>query len=105
MHGLIIIGGGHNALVAAFYLARGGRPPFVAVRRPTVGGGPTTAECAPGYRCPALAHTLGPLRPSIVRDMGLMERVRFVEPDPRLIALEPDGRALVFSRDARTTAE
>jgi len=105
MHDLIIIGAGHNALVTAFYLARAGRKPLVLERRPIVGGCATTEACAPGYRCTTLAHTLGPLRPSIVRDMRLMERVRFLEPDPRLIALGSDGRALSFSSDAPTTAE
>src|SRR6187431_2558070 len=96
----IIIGGGHNALTAAFYLAKSGRKPLVLERRPIVGGAATSEEFAPGYRAATLAHTLGPLRPSIVRDMELERRgVRFVHPDPRLVALAPDGRALMFSTD------
>src|SRR5689334_10754613 len=65
----LIIGAGHNALVTAFYLARAGKKPLILERRATVGGCATTEEFAPGYRAPTLAHTLGPIRPSIVRDM------------------------------------
>jgi len=90
----IIIGGGHNALVTAFYLAKAGRQPLVLERRPIVGGCATSEEFAPGYRSATLAHTFGPLRPSIVRDMQLDRRgVKFVHPDPRLVSLAPDGRA------------
>ncbi len=106
MHDTIIIGGGHNALVAAFYLAKGGRKPLVLERRAIIGGCATTEEFAPGYRSSTLAHTLGPLRASIVRDMQLERRgVRFVRPDPRLVALGADGRPLVFSTDAARTAD
>jgi len=106
MRDTIIIGGGHNALVAAFYLARGGRKPLVLERRATIGGCATTEEFAPGYRATTLAHTLGPIRASIARDMGLERRgVRFVRPDPRLVALAGDGRALIFSTDPARTAE
>lgn len=102
----IIIGGGHNALVAAFYLAKGGRKPLVLERRPVVGGCAITEELRPGFRTATLAHTLGPLRPAIVRDMHLERRgVRFVEPDPRLVALAPDGRALIFSTETARTSE
>ena len=102
----IIIGAGHNALVAAFYLAKAGKAPLVLERRATVGGCATSEEFAPGYRAATLAHTLGPLRPSIVRDMQLERRgVRFVHPDPRLVSVSADGRALVFSRHAGRTAE
>jgi phytoene dehydrogenase-like protein len=105
-HDIVIIGAGHNALVAAFYLAKAGRKPLVLERRPIVGGAATSEEFAPGYRAATLAHTLGPLRPSIVRDLELVRRgVRFVAPDPRLIALAPDGRAIVFSTDVARTAE
>ena len=102
----IIVGAGHNALVAAFYLAKAGRRPIVLERRAVVGGCATTEEFAPGYRCATLAHTLGPLRPSIVRDMKLERRgVKFVQPDPRLVSLGLDGRALVFSTDPGRTAD
>jgi phytoene dehydrogenase-like protein len=94
----IIIGAGHNGLTTAFYLAKAGLKPIVLERRPVVGGAAITEEFAPGYRCPTLAHATGPIRPSVVRDMKLAERgVVFVQPDPRLVSLSPDGRALVFS--------
>jgi phytoene dehydrogenase-like protein len=105
MNDVIIIGGGHNALVAAFYLAKAGRRPLVLERRAIVGGCATTEEFAPGFRAPALAHTFGPLRASIVTDMQLERRgVSFTQPDPRLVALGTDGRALVFSTDVARTA-
>jgi phytoene dehydrogenase-like protein len=101
----IIIGSGHNGLVAAFYLARAGYRPLVLERRPVVGGASVTEEIAPGHCVPALAHATGPLRPSIVRDMQLSRRVEFLQPDPRLVALSPEGHALVFSRDHARTVE
>lgn len=105
-HDIVIIGAGHNALTAAFYLARGGRRPLVLERRHVVGGCATTEEFAPGFTSATLAHAIGPLRPAIVSDMQLARRgVRFVRPDPRLVALSTDGRALVFSTDAARTAE
>lgn len=102
----VIIGGGHNALTAAFYLARAGRKPLVLERRAVVGGGATSEEFAPGYRAATLAHTIGPLRPGIAQDMQLERRgVRFVRPDPRLVAPAGDGRTLVFSADPARTAD
>jgi phytoene dehydrogenase-like protein len=105
-HDVVIIGGGHNGLVAAYYLAKAGRKPLVLEQRLVAGGCATSEEFAPGYRAATLAHTLGPLRPSIIRDMQLERRgVQFVHPDPRLVALTGDGRALVFSTDAGKTSE
>jgi phytoene dehydrogenase-like protein len=102
----IIVGGGHNSLVTAFYLAKAGRKPLVLERRPLVGGCATSEEFAPGFRAATLAHALGPLRPEIVRDMQLERRgVTFVHPDPRLVSVSPDGRALVFSTDPGGTAD
>jgi phytoene dehydrogenase-like protein len=106
MSNVIIVGAGHNGLTAAFYLAKAGFKPLVLERRDIVGGAAITEEMAPGYRCPTLAHSIGPLRPSIVRDMQLERRgAAFVRPDPRVVALAPDGHALAFSTDVGRTAE
>jgi phytoene dehydrogenase-like protein len=102
---VVLIGGGHNALITAFYLAKGGFKPVVLERRDVVGGGAVTEEFHPGFRASTLAHTLGPLRADIARDMQL-ERVKLeiFRPDPRVFAPAPDGRALVFYDDAAKTA-
>ncbi|HEX2456262.1 MAG TPA: FAD-dependent oxidoreductase, partial [Vicinamibacterales bacterium] len=105
MHPLIIIGAGHNGLVTAFYLAKAGHKPLVLERRHVVGGASITEEIAPGHHCPTLAHAMGPMRPGVVRDMGLERRVEFLRPDPRLVALSDDGRPLVLWRDVARTAE
>jgi phytoene dehydrogenase-like protein len=103
---VVIIGAGHNGLTTAFYLAKAGVKPLVVERRPIVGGAATTEEIAPGFRAPSLAHAIGPLRASIVRDMRLESRgVEFIRPNPRLAALSADGPALVFLVDHVRTAE
>jgi phytoene dehydrogenase-like protein len=101
---IVIIGAGHNGLVAAYYLARAGRKPLVLEARSVAGGCVASEEFAPGFVAP-LANALGPLRPSVVRDMHLTSRVQFVQPDPRLVTLDPDGRALAFSSDIARTVE
>jgi phytoene dehydrogenase-like protein len=101
----VIVGAGHNGLTVAFYLAKAGLKPLVLERRDAVGGMAATEEIAPGYSCPTLAHAVGPLRPTLVRAMQLTRRgVEFMRPDPRLVALTPDGRALTFSIDQVRTS-
>src|SRR5579862_7501020 len=68
---VVIIGGGHNGLVTAFYLAKAGFKPLVLERRPQPGGAAITEEFHPGFRISVLAHSAGPLRADIVRDMRL----------------------------------
>ena len=101
----VIIGGGHNGLVAALYLARAGHKPIVLERRSTVGGCAVTGEIGRGYRCPTLSHSVGPLRESILRDMQLARRVEFVRADPCTVALDPNGAAVSFFQDVARTAE
>jgi phytoene dehydrogenase-like protein len=103
---VVLIGGGHNALVAAFYLAKGGFKPLVLERREMVGGGAITEEFHPGFRASTLAHTLGPLRADIVRDMQLHRfSCEILSPDPRVFAPTPEGKALLFYNDStKTTA-
>lgn len=103
---VVLIGGGHNALVAAFYLAKGGFKPLVLERREMVGGGAITEEFYPGFRASTLAHTVGPLRADIVRDMQLQRfGCEILSPDTRVFAPTPEGRALFFYNDTAKTAE
>jgi phytoene dehydrogenase-like protein len=102
---VVVIGGGHNALITAFYLAKGGFKPLVLERRETAGGGAITEEIHPGFRVSALAHTVGPLRADIARDMRLDKyECETLYPDPRVFAPTLDGKALLFYNNAATTA-
>lgn len=102
---VIILGAGHNALVAAFYLARVGLKPLVLERRAAVGGAAVTEEFFPGFRCSTLAHSSGPLHAQIARDMQLDRRgVQTIEPEPRVFAPATDGRALFLYGDAAKSA-
>src|SRR5580704_7694777 len=102
---VVIVGGGHNALITAFYLAKGGFKPLVLERREIVGGGAVTEEFHPGFRASTLAHTVGPLRADITRDMRLAKHeLQMLYPDPRVFAPAPEGRALLFYDDHAKTA-
>lgn len=68
---VIIIGGGHNGLVAAWYLARAGCRVLILERHGEVGGAAVTEEFHPGFRNSVASYTLGLLDPSIARDMAL----------------------------------
>jgi phytoene dehydrogenase-like protein len=102
-----LIGGGHNALITAFYLAKGGFKPLVLERREMVGGGAITEEFHHGFRTSALSHTVGPLRADIARDLEFHKLdCEILRPDPRVFAPAPDGKSLLFYNDhAKTAAE
>jgi phytoene dehydrogenase-like protein len=103
---IVIIGGGHNGLVTAFYLARAGFKPLVLERRPQVGGSAITDEFHPGFRCSTLAHSAGPILPDIVGDMQLERHgLRFITPETCVTALAPDGRALSLDQDENKSAQ
>ena len=100
-----LIGGGHNALITAFYLAKGGFKPIVLERREIVGGGAITEEFHPGFHASTLAHTLGPLSSAIARDLQLEKfQCEILRPDPRVFAPRPDGESLLFYDNAKRTA-
>ena len=67
----IVIGGGHNGLVAAAYLARAGRRTLVLERRPLVGGAAVTEEIFPGFKFSVFSYVVSLLRPEIIRDLDL----------------------------------
>jgi phytoene dehydrogenase-like protein len=103
---VIIIGGGHNGLVTAFYLSKAGFKPLVLERRPQTGGAAITEEFHRGFRCSTLSHNAGPLLPEIVRDMQL-ERygLRFTSPEVAVTALSPDGVPLLLYNEVKRAAE
>ena len=103
---VVIIGGGHNGLVTAFYLAKAGFRPLVLERRAQPGGAAITEEFHPGFRCSTLAHSAGPLRPDIVCDMELEKHgLKLIKSEVGVSALSPDGRALVLYDDTTKAAQ
>src|SRR5690349_14123274 len=67
----IIIGGGHNGLVAAGLLAKAGKKVIVLEASDAVGGGARTREFHPGYKASGLAHIVNRLAPEVVNELGL----------------------------------
>ena len=103
---IVVIGGGHNGLVASFYLAKAGFKPLIIERRERPGGAAVTEEFHPGFRCSTLAHSAGPIRPDIVRDMRLEKHgLKLITPNVGTVALSPDGRALVLHHDVGKAAQ
>lgn len=101
----LLIGSGPNALVAAYYLAKGGLKPIVLERRSTVGGGAITEEIHPGFRCPALSHEVL-LHERIVRDLDLSRHgFGAIVSDVEVCALSGSGAPLVLYSDPARTAE
>ena len=68
---VVILGGGHNGLVCAFYLARAGLKVTVLERRHVVGGAAVTEEIFPGYKFTEFSYVVSLLRPEIIRDLEL----------------------------------
>src|SRR3954447_22523788 len=107
MHDAIIIGAGHNGLVAAAYLARAGLDVLVLERRDIVGGACVTEELWPGVRASPGAYTLSLLRRRIVDELDLRAHgLRVDVHEPYLFAPFPDGRKVVtWSARERTHAQ
>src|SRR5712664_3802188 len=68
----VIIGGGHNGLVTAAYLARAGKKVLVLERRPVLGGAAVTEEVFPGFRFSVCSYVVSLLRPEIIRELNLL---------------------------------
>ncbi|MEE9218920.1 MAG: NAD(P)/FAD-dependent oxidoreductase [Acidobacteriota bacterium] len=102
----IIVGGGHNGLVTACYLATGGVRTLVLERRHIVGGACVTEEVFPGYKISTASYVCSLLRPQIIRDLKLdrhgFELIRY---DPAIFVPLEDGRSLALWQDARRTRE
>jgi len=103
----VMIGGGHNGLVCAYYLARAGKRVRVLERRPIVGGAAVTEEFHPGFRNSVASYTVSLLQPKVIRDMKLAERgLRIIERPISNFLPQDDGRYLKLGGGLeRTQAE
>ncbi|HEY8201394.1 MAG TPA: NAD(P)/FAD-dependent oxidoreductase [Actinomycetota bacterium] len=102
----VVVGAGHNGLVAAAYLARAGLDVAVLERREVVGGAAVTEELLPGYRVSTAAYSLSLLRPDVWRDLDLgAHGLSFSPKDPQLFVPLPDGRHFFVWRDTDRTCE
>ena len=103
---VVIVGGGHNGLVTAAYLARAGRRVLVLERRELVGGCSVTEEIWPGYRVSTAAYLSSLLQDRIVRELELERFGYLVDPkDPAFFSVFPDGRHFFMWQDERKTLD
>ena len=104
---VVIVGGGHNGLVTAAYLARAGRKTLVLERRELVGGCAVTEPIWPGYRVSTAAYLTSLMQERIVRELDLPRHGYQVDAkDPAFFSAFPDGRHFFMWQDrTKTLAE
>ncbi|GAC1302828.1 MAG: NAD(P)/FAD-dependent oxidoreductase [Vulcanimicrobiaceae bacterium] len=101
----IVVGGGHNGLVAAAYLAKAGRSVLVVERRDVLGGAAVSEAVWPGWTVSTASYVCSLLHPQIVADLRLKSYGYEAYPkDPSSFTPLPDGRSLLLGRDPATNA-
>jgi phytoene dehydrogenase-like protein len=102
----LIVGGGHNGLTCAFYLARAGYKVRVLERREIVGGAAITEEFHPGFRNSTASYSVSLLNPKVIADMELARHgLKIVLRPLSYFAPTDDGRYLILDRDAARSRE
>jgi len=101
----VVIGAGHNGLIAAAYLAKAGRRIVVVERRNVVGGLLADHEVAPGAKVPAVFHSIDRLPARVMSDLDLERHgLRVIRPDVRAFAPDGNGGGVALWGDVRRTA-
>ena len=103
---VIVVGGGHNGLVAAGYLARAGLPVQILERRKITGGAAVTEEWFPGYRLSTCSYFCHMLQKKVIDDLSLRQHGFHVYSiDPHTFIPFPDGQHISIWHDDHKTAE
>jgi phytoene dehydrogenase-like protein len=101
----IIIGAGHNGLVAAAYLAKAGRRVLVLEKREQIGGAAVTEETFPGFKVSTIADGSGYVSAKVRSDLKLDSHVETVQSDVVAFCPQPDGKQLTIWRDTAKTVQ
>src|SRR3974390_1603654 len=88
---VIVIGGGHNGLVHAAYLARAGKKVLVCERRQVLGGAAVTEEIFPGFKFSVFSYVVSLLRPEIIRELELPRHGMHILPLESTVVPLPNG--------------
>jgi phytoene dehydrogenase-like protein len=101
----VVVGGGHNGLVCAAYLARGGRAVLVLEAADEVGGAAVTREFAPGFRVSACAHLLHSMSSAMMKDLRLEDHgLTFAARGMETVALSNDSEPLMLDRTSSSAS-
>ncbi len=101
----IIVGGGHNGLTCAAYLAKSGLSVLVTERREIVGGAAVTEEIIPGFRASTYSYIMGGMNPKVIADLELAKYGLEYLPVGNIIRPVPGGDYIVFADDKAKSVE
>src|SRR3954468_17891459 len=99
----VIIGGGHNGLTCAAYLARAGLKVLVLERRSVIGGAAVTEEIVPGFRFSVFSYLMSLLHPKVITDLELKRHGFQVLHTREMSGPLPGGEGIVFSQNVAKT--